>query len=87
MDTRTPLASRIRTARLASGLSQDALARRIEVSKNTVARWESGMQPKGEALVRLADALNVTARWLVTGKVERDRHVGTVRALERGEAT
>lgn len=36
------IAAELRARRVALGLSQEALARRLDVSMNTVARWERG---------------------------------------------
>jgi transcriptional regulator with XRE-family HTH domain len=65
----TSLGWRVRERRKALGLSQEALARQLVVSKNTVARWESGAQPRGVRLSRLASALRVSADWLLTGDI------------------
>lgn len=70
MDTAESFASRLRKSRERRGLSQDALARVVEVSKNTVARWEGGAVPSGVTIVRLADELGVSVRWLLTGTNE-----------------
>ncbi len=44
----------IRDLRLRLGLSQEALARRMGVSMNTVARWEGGSRrPSGPAILLL----------------------------------
>lgn len=45
-------------ARLNAGLTQDALARQIQVTPITVSRWERGVTtPVGDALARLCEAL------------------------------
>lgn len=60
-----PVAVRIREARQARGLSQAELAERVRVSQPTIAHWEQGVHaPRQMAMVRLADALGVTAEWL-----------------------
>ena len=38
------LADRLRRARRALGMTQDALARRLKVSTRQVGRWEAGVQ-------------------------------------------
>lgn len=47
-----------------------ALARKMGVNRQTVHRWYKGegLNLELEMLVKLADALNVTIRWLATGK-------------------
>ncbi len=59
------VASRIREARLARGLSQSELAERVRVSQPTIAHWEQGAHaPRQMAMSRLAEALGVSAAWL-----------------------
>lgn len=44
----------VRALRVRMGLSQEAFAKRLGVSVNTVTRWERGvMRPKGLSLVAL----------------------------------
>ena len=50
--------SRIRTERIARGMSQYDLARAVGVSRPAVAQWESGKyRPYGEHVVRLREVL------------------------------
>jgi len=50
------------------GLSQEALARRVDCSKNTVARWEGDKTDiSGEMLMRLSDVLSVSSDWIMRG--------------------
>lgn len=63
------IGDRVRQARKKRGLSQDALARALEVSKNTIFRWEAGeVTPRGTNLDRLAQVLGVTSDWLMRGQ-------------------
>ena len=51
----------IREARIAKGLTQKDLARRMGVDRSTVTKWENDQSnPKVAALSKLADALGVT---------------------------
>lgn len=60
------ISERIRQARKETKLSQEMLGKRVGVTKSTVSQWESGTtEPKGENLLKLADALNVSASWLL----------------------
>lgn len=60
---------RIRLAREASGLSRDALGIAIGVRGQTIYRWErEDIAPRADTLSRLADALSVDVRWLLTGR-------------------
>lgn len=55
-----PFARRVKEARERLGLSQIALADRINVSQSAVADWETGKtRPRPEALARLAGALHL----------------------------
>jgi len=49
----------IQTLRKARGLSQEELARRLHVVRQTVSKWEKGLSvPDAEMLIRLAEALD-----------------------------
>lgn len=62
------IGARIRRKRRDVGLSQEALAREMGVSKNTVARWETNVHPPtGENFSKLADRFGVTTDWLLRG--------------------
>ena len=67
VDTSGSLSVRIRSARRRRGFSQEALARVLGVSKNTVARWEAGAQPRGKTVAKIAAALGVSNDWLLAG--------------------
>lgn len=67
------IGGRIAYARIASGLTQDQLAKRIGVSKGAISQWETGLI-KGltaENLMKLADAVEASERWIMMGK-DRD---------------
>lgn len=50
-------------------MTQDALAKRLGLTKATVSQWETGhTAPNGKNLINLADALTVSAEWLLAGK-------------------
>lgn len=52
------VANKIRTLRLAAGLKQADLAKKLEVTPNTISRWESGLyKPKMEDIEKLSRAL------------------------------
>jgi transcriptional regulator with XRE-family HTH domain len=52
---------RLRELRLRQGLTQEGLARRIDVSTNTIRHWERGDRTmNADRFVRLAQALDVT---------------------------
>ncbi len=67
----TELASRIRTARLAQGLTQDQLARTVGVTRSAVAQWETGRAGQvGSNLARIARVLGTSAAYLLSGELD-----------------
>ena len=57
---------RLRELRCAFGWNQVELARRLNVSKQTVSNWENeNIQPSIEMLVKLAQTLSVSADYLL----------------------
>lgn len=64
-------AERLREARKAAKLSQEALAKRIGRTKSTISRWESGERnPKMFEMVELEKTLGVPAESLLYGTEE-----------------
>lgn len=59
--------NRIRQRRQALGLIQEDLASRIGVSQGSIQRWEGGDIPKGDYLLKIAQALDCSTDWLLTG--------------------
>lgn len=73
MFKRTTLLERINLGMPHGGVtSQSDLARKMKVNRQTVNRWFTGegTKPEPETLVRLADALKVSIRWLARGEGE-----------------
>ena len=63
------LGERIAELRKISGLSQNQLAKEMEVSRQAVSKWESGMAtPDPSKLIRLADILDTDIEYLSTGR-------------------
>lgn len=59
---------RIKERRQQLGLKQNQLARKIDIAATNISMWESGTtSPKGENLIRLANALKVTPEWILYG--------------------
>jgi transcriptional regulator with XRE-family HTH domain len=52
-----PLYQRISTARAAKGWSQRDLAKKMDVSQQTIAQWESGGMPRGKRHEKLHELL------------------------------
>ena len=62
---------RIKSRRMACGLTQDQVANRVGVTRVAVSHWErGGADPDGRYLNELAAALGVSVDWLLTGKEE-----------------
>lgn len=51
---------KIKSLRLARGWSQEALARKLEMARETVRHTENGRLPEWKTLEKFADALGVT---------------------------
>ena len=63
------LGENIKALRKAKGLSQQELAERLHVVRQTVSKWEQGLSvPDADLLVRLAEALEVTVAELLAWK-------------------
>lgn len=64
----TVLADRLLLARRRRQMRQDDLATAIEVSTQTISRWENGdREPRASDLQSLAEALGVSVAWLLGG--------------------
>lgn len=66
----SPIGGRLRLAREARGLTQEELARRVNVTASTVSKWEQGARanPQSRAMVAVAALLGVSLDWLLLGK-------------------
>lgn len=63
------LGGRIQSLRKALGLSQEALADRLGVSRQAIGKWESGSSfPSIDNLMELAKQLDTTVDYLLTGR-------------------
>ena len=55
--------------RKTKGLSQEALAQELDVSRQAVSKWESGTaMPETDKLIRISTYFNVSMDELITGK-------------------
>ncbi|WP_204673245.1 helix-turn-helix transcriptional regulator [Enorma phocaeensis] len=82
--TSLAIGERIKQSRAAAGLSQEALARLVGVSRQTVSNWErSRTTPDAYALKRIAEACGTTVDSLLGGDaaVVHDRALATRREL------
>ncbi len=60
------ISDNIKISRKQAGLSQEELAHRLNVVRQTVSKWENGLSvPDAEALIQMADVLDVTVEQLL----------------------
>lgn len=60
------LAENLKALRKAKGLSQEELAARLHVVRQTVSKWEKGRSvPDADLLIRLAEELDTTSAALL----------------------
>ena len=64
------MGERIRRRRMDLGLSQKDIAKKVNVTRQTVSAWEHGVSQNitGTHLHHLARVLNVSAVWILTGR-------------------
>lgn len=68
-DEAATFGDRLEGAREASGMTQEALARRLGVRLTTLQAWENdAAAPRANRLQMLAGMLNVSLMWLLTGE-------------------
>ena len=71
------LAENLKALRKAKGLSQEELAARLHVVRQTVSKWEKGRSvPDADLLVRLAEELDTTPAALLGPEVPREAEGG-----------
>ena len=62
------LQENIRMRRKAMGLSQEEVARRLHITRQTLSKWENGLSvPDAQLLQQLAEVLEVPIAWLLDG--------------------
>lgn len=70
------LSEKIRRLRKKRGISQEQLAQLLEVSRQSVSRWEAGQTlPELEKVVLLSEVFDVTTDYLLKDNVEESRSV------------
>ena len=66
------LAENLQYLRAREGLTQEQLAERLDVSRQSVSKWESGASfPEMDTLLKLCDMFRVDMDTLLRGSVER----------------
>ena len=67
------LSDNIKNLRKAKGLSQDELAIKLNVVRQTISKWEKGLSvPDSEMLLTIAEALGTTVNTLLGETIEPD---------------
>ena len=74
----------IKHFRKAKGLSQEELAVKLHVVRQTVSKWENGLSvPDADVLIRLANVLGVSISQLLGNRTKQSS--GTCRSISRPE--
>ena len=82
------LGERIAELRMACGLSQNQLAKAMDVSRQAVSKWETGQSaPDALNMIRLAEILDTDIEYLTTGRRNYGRRppvvINTVETVEK----
>ena len=64
------IASRLKTARKAAGLTQEQLAQATAVTQGAIQKVENGKSRRPRKLKKIADVLGVSPSWLLLGEEE-----------------
>lgn len=63
----------LKTIRKARGFTQEELAIKIDVVRQTVSKWEKGLSvPDADVMIRIADALDVSVSELLGAEVKEE---------------
>jgi putative transcriptional regulator len=75
----------LKTLRKAKGLSQEELAIRLNVVRQTVSKWEKGLSvPDADLLIQIADIFEVSVSKLLGAAIENEREANAIaEQLER----
>jgi putative transcriptional regulator len=69
----------LKTLRKVKGLSQEELAIRLHVVRQTVSKWEKGLSvPDADLLIRLADIFEVSVSELLGARIENEQEISAV---------
>ncbi len=72
----------LKTLRKEKGFSQEQLATRLNVVRQTVSKWEKGISvPDAELLIQLSEVLNVTVSDLLGKKIEISEEQNEIEVL------
>lgn len=69
----------LKAMRKAKGLSQEELAIKINVVRQTISKWEKGLSvPDAEMLIRIADVFEVSVSELLGARVDGEKDINIV---------
>ena len=69
----------LKVLRKTRGLSQEELAIRLNVVRQTISKWEKGLSvPDADLLIRLADVFEVTVSELLGARIEDEQEVSAI---------
>ena len=69
----------LNTLRKAKGLSQEELAIRLNVVRQTISKWEKGLSvPDADLLIRIAEIFEVSVSDLLGTRIENEKEVNAV---------
>ena len=69
----------LKTLRKSKGLSQEELATRLNVVRQTISKWEKGLSvPDADLLIRISEILEVSVSELLGAKIEKEAEIGAV---------
>jgi len=72
-------AENLKTLRKAKGLSQEELAIRLNVVRQTISKWEKALSvPDADLLIRLAEIFEVSVSELLGAKIESEQEINAV---------
>ena len=67
----------LKTLRKQKGFSQEELASRLHVVRQTISKWEKNLSvPDADTLIRLAEILEVSVSELLGSKIENENENG-----------
>ena len=74
------LQDNLKALRKKKGVTQEELAARLNVVRQTVSKWEKGLSvPDAELLIRLAEALETPVSQLLGSKIEAEEQPDALR--------
>ena len=69
----------LKTLRKSKGLSQEELAIRLNVVRQTISKWEKGLSvPDADLLIKIADAFEVSVSELLGARIEDETEMNAV---------